>query len=142
MIRIWSVLLALLPVSAWSGELTVSDPRVLLAPPGARAHAAYFTLTNAGDEPRELIGIGAEGYAMAHLHRSEHRDGVATMSPIDALQVAPGQSVVLAPGGLHVMLMNPEGRASEGDIVVLTLEFSDGTSLNVPAVVTRMAHGS
>lgn len=139
---LFAALLTICPCLAWAGDLTVSEPVVPLAPPGRMAHSAYMTLTNAGAMPRTLVGVAAYGYAMAHIHRSDDSDGVATMSAVDAIEIAPGQSVDFAPGGLHVMLMHPAAPQAEGDTVTLTLQFANGEALPVTAVVQRMKHGS
>ncbi|WP_095590212.1 copper chaperone PCu(A)C [Actibacterium ureilyticum] len=139
---LFAALLAVCPGLAWAGDLTVSDPVVPLAPPGLMAHSAYMTLTNAGDVPRTLVGVAADGYAMAHIHRSDDSGGVATMSAVDAIAIAPGQSVTFAPGGLHVMLMHPAAPQAEGDTVTLTLQFANGEALPVTATVRRLKHGS
>jgi copper(I)-binding protein len=134
----------MLPLPAWADVLTISGAYVPLAPPTAMAHAAYFTLTNAGDTPRNLIAVRAEGYAMAHIHRSEIRDDIATMSPVDVVEIGPGQSVVFEHGGLHVMLMRPEAPLRAGDAVPITLEFADGSTQSFTAdVMPRQGgHGS
>lgn len=135
-------LLALLPLAAAAGELRATGAVVPLAPPGAMVHAAYFTLTNAGAAPRLLVGVRAEGYAAAHLHRSTESGGVVTMSAVAIVEIGPGRSVDFAPGGLHVMLMRPAAPLAEGASVPLVLEFADGTLLQVAATVTARAHGS
>ena len=143
MIGRMSLLAALLaPTLAFAGDVTVTDAYIPLTPPGMMAQAAYMTLTNSGDVSRNLIGVSAEGYAMVHIHRSEHSAGVATMSSVDVIEIAPGQSVELAPGGLHIMLMHPKNPQAEGAMVPLSLRFADGEVLDVSAEVKRLAHGS
>ncbi|GGF77419.1 hypothetical protein SAMN05216376_11312 [Mameliella alba] len=132
----------MMPLAASAGGLTVSDAFVPMAPPGVMAHAAYFKLTNDSPETRRLIGVRAEGYAMAHLHRSVEMGDVATMSAVDAIDIAPGQRIVFTPGGLHVMLMHPAAKQAEGDTVLLTLTFANGETLPVQVPVTRVRHGS
>ena len=71
---------------------------------------------------------------------SEDKNGVATMTPVDAITLAPGQSVTLAPGGLHLMLMRPSSTLQTGAVVPMTLQFADGTTQDIAAtVVTRDA---
>lgn len=141
--RLAVLLLALMmPLPASAGDLVVSGAFVPMAPPGVMAHAAYFHLTNDGNETHRLIGVRAEGYAMAHLHRSDDMGDVATMSAVDAIDIAPGQSIVFAPGGLHVMLMHPAAMQAEGNTVLLTLSFANGDTLAVQAPVRRLRHGS
>ena len=132
----------MLPTALTAGEWKIEAPIVPLAPPGVMAHAAYFTLTNTGDAPRQLIGVSAEGYMMAHLHKTEVKDDIATMTLVDLLEIAPGQSIVFEPGGLHIMLMRPQALLEEGGTVELTLEFANGEKLPVMASVTLLTGGS
>lgn len=127
----------LVPTALMAGEWKIEDPTVPLAPPGVMAHAAYFTLTNTGDTPRQLIGVTADGYGMAHIHRTEVKDDVATMSAVDVIEIAPGQTVTFAQGALHIMLMRPKTPHELGGTVELTLEFANGETLPVTASITR-----
>jgi len=133
--------LLLIPTLALGDGITIEKPMIPLAPPSALAHAAFMTLTNAGDTPKVLIGASAERYMMAHIHKSEETDGVATMSSVDMIEIAPGQSVMFEHGGLHIMLMRPQNPMAEGDMVSLTLEFADGTQELVEAMVMPFQHG-
>jgi len=112
-----------------------------LAPPGAKVHAAYMSISNTSDVAKSLIGVSAEGYGHAHIHKTEIKDDIATMSAVELVEIAPGQTVVFEHGGLHVMLMQPEGKQSEGDHVALELQFSDGTTEAVTAMVMKLGHG-
>lgn len=132
----------LAPTLGFAGGVTVDEAWVPLAPPTAQAHAAFMTITNEGDVARSLVGVTAEGYRMVHLHLSEEKDGIATMKPVHQIEIEPGQSVVLEHGGLHVMLMGPEGALSEGGDVTLGLEFADGETVPVSAKVMPIGHGS
>lgn len=131
----------LLPTMATAEGLTVDTPWVPLAPPGAMAHVAYMTLGNPSDRPQDIIGVSAEGYGMAHVHLSEVKDDVATMSAVDVLAIGAGQTVTLDHGGLHIMLMRPLAPKAEGDVVAITFAFADGTTQQVNAMVMKADHG-
>lgn len=131
-----------LPSAALADGLTVDAATVPLAPPTARAHAAYVTLTNTGSETRSLTGVSAPGYMMVHLHQSAETDGIVTMTPVDQLDIPPGTTLTMARGGLHIMLMRPETPLAEGGEVPLTLEFANGDTLSVIATVVPLGHGS
>ena len=60
------------------------------------------------------------------LHRTEVVDGVSRMRPVTELLVAPGQHVVLQPGGLHLMLHGLKPGVLVGSEVVLWLEDNEG----------------
>lgn len=123
-------------------EMKISGAYVPVAPPGAMAHAAYLTLENTGDVIHSLIGVSATGYAMTHLHESKETDGVAVMSMVHQLDIAPGQTVALKPGSLHIMLMRPSGKTAVGDKIPLTLSFANGAEISVEAIVKARDAGS
>ncbi|RVV99583.1 copper chaperone PCu(A)C [Mesobaculum littorinae] len=127
-----TVLLAV-PVAAQ--DMAVHDAWITEPAPMARALAAYMTLDNAGDAAVTVTGFDAPGFAGVDLHESREVDGVTTMAPVESLEVPAGGTVVLAPGGYHVMLMGPDEMPSLGDDVPLTLTLGDGTSLEVMADV-------
>ena len=131
-----------LPTVVLASDITVENPMVPLAPKSVTTHAAFMTITNSAEIPYQLIGVSAEGYAMAHIHKTEVKDDIATMSAIDQIEIAPGKSVVFESGGLHIMLMRPETSLSEGDTVSLTLEFADGSTTAVEAMVMKAQHGA
>lgn len=134
--------LLVMPVIANADALRVEKAMVPLAPPGVMAHAAFMTISNDSEKARQLIGVKAEGYAMAHIHQTAEKDGVMTMSAVDLVEIAPGGSVAFKNGGLHVMLMKPTAPKKAGDAVTLKLEFADGEVLEVSAKVMRQQHGS
>lgn len=133
--------LLLLPTVALANDLTIDNPMVPLAPPGVKAHAAFMSLSNPTDSARQIIGVSAKGYMMAHIHMSEEKNGIATMSSVDLIEVAPGQTLAFEHGGLHIMLMHPMGPKIEGDVVEITLEFADGGAQSFDATVMKMSHG-
>ena len=134
--------LTLLPGLAFADGLEFANPMVPLAPPGVMAHAAFMEITNTGQTPRQLIGVSAPAYGMAHIHQTAEQGGVATMSSVDLVEILPGQTVTFAHGGLHIMLMHPKDPQAEGAMVPLSLRFADGEVLDVSAEVKRLAHGS
>lgn len=123
---------------AQAGDLSVSDAVVPLMPPGTMVHAAYLTITNDSDVTRSLIGVSAEGFGMAHVHKSMDQDGMAMMTALHQLDIKAGQSVELKPGGLHIMLMHPASPVKNGQTVPLVLQFSNGEALPVSATVQRL----
>jgi len=140
---IFALPLALLSTFAMADPLKVEDAVVPLSPPTAMAHAAYMKLLNASLSEVEVIGASAEGYAMAHLHVSEEKNGVATMSSVESIIIDPDQHVIFEPGGLHIMLMRPTVELEEGGTVEISLSFADGSTQAIKAsVVSREALAS
>jgi len=104
-------------------------------PGGAAVAAAYFTLHNVGDKPAVLVDIDCPLAGSAMLHRTTVVAGESRMRMVDRLTIPPGQSVTLAPGGLHVMLDQLTSPLAVGQRVPLTLHFAGGKDLHVEAKV-------
>ena len=136
--RATALAFAICPSLLLAGDTSASNAYVPLTPKGVMVHSAYMELTNSGTETRSLIAFKAPGYAMAHLHQSVEKDGIATMSAMHQLDIQPGQTVSLKPGGMHVMLMKPKASVRLGETVELALEFANGEKLFVMASVVRL----
>jgi len=110
----------------------VVEDAVVRVPAGANS-AMYFSVTNPGSEPDRLLGVSV-GFAMAELHESTMADGVAMMSPVSHIEIPAGETVVLEPGGLHVMLMSV-GPLEAGQQVSAELEFEQAGTIVIEVPV-------
>ncbi len=130
-----AALLFALPAAAHDytvGELTVDHPVVYAAPPTARAAAGYMTVVNQGEADDRLTDVAvAVEDARAEVHRSEMRDGVMTMQPVEAIDIPAGGAAVLAPGGYHVMITGLPAGPSEGETIDATLTFERAGDVDV-----------
>ncbi len=128
--------------SAWASSMhgiEAHDPWVREAPPTARVLAAYLQLHNHGDKMRTLVSVESPAFKRIELHRSEEKDGMATMARVMKIMIPAHGKVSFEPGSLHIMLINPLAPLKSGDKVDLTLHFADGSSLAVSADVRRGA---
>jgi len=88
--------------------------------------AAYGLITNHGSDNIEIYSFASDSFASVTLHKTTVENGVSKMEHWPGLTQAAGASVLLEPGGLHLMLMNPTRKLSPGDTVGLTLKTADG----------------
>lgn len=115
------------------GGLNVSDVRVA-EPTGPNA-ALYFTVT--ADTEDTLIGAETGVASVVHIHETVvGDDGTMGMQPVDSLDVLPGETLVLEPGGLHLMLIDAE-RLGVGDEVEITLIWASAGEQTVSAEVVE-----
>ena len=121
---------------AQAADLEVVDPWVALAPPGAHATAAFMELKNPGDTAIDVVSADAEGFRAVELHLSVNEGGMHRMIEQERITVPAGESVHLAPGGYHVMLIGPERSLPEGEVVEIDLGLADGGQVTVEAPVT------
>lgn len=135
-----TVLVAFFPIAAFAddysiGDLVVAQPTAFATPPSAMAGAGYLSITNNGAEADSLIAVEAD-FPRVMIHDTKVTDGVATMMHVDSIVIAPGETVTLAPGGMHVMFMGLDGDPLEvGETVNATLIFEQAGRLDVTFAV-------
>jgi periplasmic copper chaperone A len=92
---------------------------------------AYLTLINSGTAPQVLVSAASPDFAEVSFHQTRTVNGLSEMSAVSALTISPQSSLQFAPGGYHIMLMQPSRTLHPGDHVPITLRFADGKSLQV-----------
>lgn len=122
-----------------AGRLVVDGAWIRTAPPTAAMRAGYATLRNAGDAPIEIRRIRSDAFGDVGLHATVIEDGVARMREIGNLRLAPGEQVVLEPGGKHLMLMQPQRELAAGDSATLIFDLDDGATTATAEFVVRDA---
>jgi copper(I)-binding protein len=109
---------------AQSGNMEVSAAWARATPPGAGVGAAYGTIVNEGTTADRLVRVTSPAAEQASIHETVEHNGVAQMRPLDeGVPVAGGKTLVLAPGGLHIMLTGLRGPLKAGEVLPLTLVF-------------------
>ena len=109
------------------------------AVPGASVAGAYLTLHNGGDQPVTVSGVRSPAADVAMIHETTIVNGQSTMRAHEPLRIPAGETVRLAPGGLHIMLQALRRPLASGDEVPLVLLLEGGGSLTVQARVRAPA---
>jgi copper(I)-binding protein len=117
-----------------AGQLVVEQAWIRAAPPGTGMLAGYAVLHNRGDEALSINAVSSAAFASASLHETREEGGVSKMRALPSLLIAPGASVKLAPGGKHLMLMQPKGDVAAGKSV--NIDFALGDKARVSAEFT------
>ncbi len=91
--------------------------------PGQTVGAAYLTITS----PRRLtlVAVKTALAARVEIHSADMKDGIMKMRRLDSLDIPAGVPVVLAPMGIHLMLMELNAPLKADDQVPLELIFKD-----------------
>jgi copper(I)-binding protein len=146
--RIGCALLALVVVTSsamaheyTAGSIHVTHPWSLALPDVARNGAAYMEISNRGESVDRLTAASSPIAKQVSLHGHTTSDGVVRMRPIEAIDVEPGTSSVLAPGGLHIMLMKLTEPLTAGQHFPLTLTFEKAGTIGVEIVVIKHPPG-
>lgn len=106
------------------GPLVIEAPWTRATPGGARVGGGYLKITNTGAETDRLIGGSLPVAASVEVHEMSMTDGVMKMRKLDrGLEIKPGQSVELKPGGYHIMFMGLREGLKPGQPIKGTLQF-------------------
>ncbi len=125
-----------------AGALTVEAPWTRATPGGAKVAGGYMRITNAGSAPDRLLGGSIPGSGRSEVHESSEAGGVARMTPLEkGLEIRPGESVELKPGGHHLMLMDLTRALKEGEQVQGALVFEKAGSVPVTFTVRGLGAG-
>ncbi|MBA4782148.1 MAG: copper chaperone PCu(A)C [Rhizobiales bacterium] len=120
------------------GDLTIEHAWSKATIGAARPGVFYVEITNSGDTDDALVSIATPAAGMPMLHESVVTDGVASMPHAMSIPVAAGQSVALAPGGYHGMLMGLTMALKEGDSFPMTLSFQNAGEIVVNVEVLSL----
>jgi copper(I)-binding protein len=134
----FALLVFAVPASAHDfklGDISVTHPWARPTPVGAAVAGGYVKLTNAGAQPDRLIGVTSELAEHVEFHRSAVEDGVASMRPVEAIDIAPGATVDFEVERLHFMFMQPNRQLKNGDRFPATLVFEKSGRIDVEFVV-------
>lgn len=107
-----------------SGGITITG---MWGTPGinGRVSAAYGTIANHGTEPDSLIAISSPAAPLIEVHQMVEQEGMLRMRGMKwPVVIAPGDSLAMAPGGTHLMLMELHQSLQLGDSVTLRLSFA------------------
>ena len=120
-------------------KLVVRDAWARATPPGAGVAAAYLTIEGGAAADR-LVAAKTEVAAMTQVHAVTESAGVARMRDAGTVAVPARATVVFAPNGLHLMLMNLARPLVAGERFVVTLTFEHAGALDVSVAVVAPDH--
>ena len=99
-------------------------------PPAPRPMLAGFgRIENACAKPVVVVGASSPDFDAVELHETRTVDGVSRMRHVPELRIDGKGTAVLQPGGLHLMLMRPKAELSAGGKARISLELSDGRTV-------------
>lgn len=106
------------------GDIAISGAFARATLPNAPVGGGFMTIANQGDADDRLVGAESEVAAEVQLHEMRLSGDVMEMRALDqGIPIPAGETVTLAPGGLHVMFMGLGQPFIEGECVLLTLAF-------------------
>ena len=122
-------------------SLKIDHPFARATPPGAKTAGVFVTVENTGSQSDRLISVSSPVAGVADLHEMKVDAGVMRMRGVAALEVKPGETLELKPGGYHVMLSELRRPLKVGDKFPLTLKFENAGTVEVSVWVEEMGAG-
>lgn len=127
--------------TVWGGEIfraggfRIEAPWARATIGSGRTGAVYMSLANADMEADRLVAIETPVAPQAHIHETVSEGNVMKMRSVDALTLERGESMTMAPGRMHVMLMKLTEPLKKGRSFPLTLHFEKAGNVTLTVVV-------
>ena len=107
-----------------AGDIVIETPWIRATPRGASVAGGYMKIINNGKESDRLIAATLEGAPRVELHEMSMSGSVMQMRPLArGIEIKPGATVELKPGGYHVMAMDLTRGFKEGVVIKGALTF-------------------
>ena len=114
------------------GDLTIGHPWTRATPSGAKIGGGYLSITNNGTTPDRLVGVSLSVADHGEIHEMKMDGGVMTMRPLaNGIEIKPGETIKLEPGGYHAMFMDLKEPLKEGTMVKGQLQFEKAGKVDV-----------
>ncbi len=110
-------------------NLHIADAWIRQPPPGARMLAGYITFQNTTSRNLALTSATCDAFEEVQIHTitRDQVSGMVRMVRLKELVIPANQTLVMAPGHDHLMLIGPKRDILAGEKLTLRLFFSDGT---------------
>lgn len=120
------------------GSLHIDHPWARPTPGASKNGAAYLSIRNDGQKPDALIAASADVSERVELHEHINDNGVMRMREVSGgIAIAAGETVSLAPGGYHIMLIGLKQPLKEGEEFPLALSFREAGKVEVTVKVEK-----
>ena len=139
LLSVLALLLAASPALAHDyklGALQIGHPWARATPSTAPSGGGFLSITNTGTTPDRLVSAKSAAAGMVQIHEMKMDGNVMRMREVEkGLEIAPGATVTLAPGGLHLMMMGLKVPFKQDEKVPVTLVFEKAGSIDVELAV-------
>lgn len=135
-----------LPGPVVVGDFTFEGAFTRATMPNAPSAGGYVTITNTGSVPDRLVAVSTPRAEEMEIHEMAVVDDIMRMSELpDGLEIGAGETVSLAPGGLHLMFFRIDGQFVEGESVPVSFVFEEAGEITIDfaiaGVAAMSAHG-
>ena len=132
------IIVGVLAMAAGSAAMAVdvSSAWVRATPPGSSVSAGFLTISADPEQPDRLLGAKTVVASVTEIHESRMDGEMMRMRRLaDGVAVAAGETVILKPGGIHLMLLQLQQPLVAGEGIELELQFERAGTVRVEAEV-------
>ena len=139
-----AALVAILALPAFAldyklGAIEIGHPWSRATPPTAESGGGFLAITNTGTTPDRLIAVKSPAADKVEIHEMKMDGNIMRMREVEkGIEIPPGATVELKPGGFHVMFMGLKAPFAKEAKVPLTLVFEKAGSIDVELMVQAM----
>ncbi len=114
------------------GDLEIRGGFARATLPAAPVGGGYITIVNNGSGDDTLIAAASDVAGEVQLHNMTVENDIMKMFEMeDGIPLLAGETVTLAPGGMHLMFMQLNQPLVEGETVTVTLTFEQAGTVDV-----------
>jgi copper(I)-binding protein len=141
-------LVAALVLAACGGSSLSSGPKIEVSAPRTPVPASpdvgavYLTIKNDSSKPDVLLSATSDVASDTMLHHDVASGITETMEPAGPMTIGAGQTLVLQPGGYHLMLMNLNRHLAIGNKIQVKLDFKRAGEIDVTVPVVSIVAGA
>ncbi len=119
-----------------AGSLVIAQGFTRATRPGAPVAGGFMTITNTSTTDDRLVAASSAVAGVMQVHEMTMADGVMKMRELaDGLAIPAGGTVMLKPGGYHVMFLDLKEPLVEGKAIDVTLTFEKAGTVTVPLAI-------
>lgn len=126
-----------------AGSLTIDGPWTRATPGGAKVAGGFLKITNTGTAPDRLVGGSVPFAGRFEVHEMAMEGGIMKMRELKSgLEIKPGETIELKPGGYHLMFMDLKSGLKDGQTVKGTLVFEKAGKVEIEYKVGPIGGGA
>jgi periplasmic copper chaperone A len=123
-----------------AGDLHVSHAWTYEVAAMAHAVDVYLTIDNEGEVPDRLIAAAVDFADKVEIQAPVVEDGVLKTATVQAVEIAPGQTLTFQPGGIHLVLQSVQRTFEHGQHFDLALTFEKAGTVEVEVEIEEPDH--
>ena len=119
--------------------MKISEHSCGATPPTAQAGGGFLVITNTGTTADRLVSARSAVAGRTEIHEMKMDGNIMRMRELEkGLEIPPGATVTLKPGGYHVMFMGLKEPLKQDTRVPVTLVFEKAGSIDVEFAVAPL----